>query len=110
MKRNLLLAAAVGATLLWASGCAKETADQGAGGGPSAIKSETASAGKAQTTCPVMGSKVDTSSLYVDVEGKRIYVCCQACIQAVKDDPAKYIAKLEAEGVKLAEAPKTEAK
>ena len=108
MKRNLLFVAAVGAALLWASGCAKKATDQGAVGGPSAIRSETAPAGMAQTTCPVMGSKGDASSLDGDAEGKRIYVCCRDCIQAVKADPAKYIAKLEAEGIKLAVAPKAD--
>ena len=58
------------------------------------------SAGKAQTTCPVMGGPVD-KHLYVDYEGKRIYVCCGACVAEVKKDPAKYIQKLEAEGVTL---------
>ena len=110
MKRNLLFAAGLGVAMLFAGGCAKKDADQGPVGGPSTIKSETAPAGKAQTVCPVMGSKVDTSSLYVDVEGKRIYVCCQACIATIKADPAKYIAKLEAEGVKLAVAPEAETK
>ena len=59
---------------------------------------------KAQTTCPVMGGTVDRS-LYVDVEGKRIYVCCSGCISAIKEDPKKYIKKLRKEGVKLENAP-----
>ena len=55
---------------------------------------------KRQTQCPVMGGKVN-KNLYVDHNGKRIYVCCAGCITAVKKDPAKYIKKLEAEGVTL---------
>jgi hypothetical protein len=58
---------------------------------------------KKQTTCPVMGGAVNTN-LYVDAEGKRIYVCCAGCISAIKKDPAKYIAKLEKEGVTLDKA------
>ena len=58
-------------------------------------------AAKKQTTCPVMGGKVDASSPYVDVDGKRIYVCCPKCAAKVKANPEKYIKKLEAEGVTL---------
>ena len=58
-----------------------------------------------QTVCPVMGGKVNTN-LFVDAEGKRIYVCCKGCLGDLKSDPAKYIAQLEAKGVKLDVAPK----
>lgn len=57
-----------------------------------------------QTTCPVMGGAVNPK-LYVDAEGYRIYVCCGGCVSAVKADPAKYIAKMKAEGVELEKAP-----
>jgi len=41
----------------------------------------------AQTTCPVMkGGKIN-KKLYVDHNGKRIYVCCKVCINKVKADP-----------------------
>jgi YHS domain-containing protein len=49
---------------------------------------------KPQTTCPVMGDPVN-KTLYVDYEGKRIYVCCPSCIDSVKKKPEKYIKKLE---------------
>ena len=55
----------------------------------------------AQTKCPVMGGKIN-AELYVDVEGKRIYVCCKGCIAPIKKDPATYIKKLEDAGVTLA--------
>ena len=57
-----------------------------------------------QTTCPVMGGAVN-KKLYVDAQGKRIYVCCAGCINAVKKDPAKYIKELEAKGITLDKAP-----
>lgn len=57
-----------------------------------------------QTTCPVMGGEVN-KDLYVDVEGKRIYVCCPYCMGEIKKDPAKYIAELEASGQDLENAP-----
>ena len=61
--------------------------------------------GKLQTTCPVMKGSPVSESRYVDAEGYRIYVCCGACVGAVKADPAKYIAQLQAEGVELEKAP-----
>lgn len=58
-----------------------------------------------QTTCPVMkGNKVNPK-LYVDADGYRIYVCCGACVKAVKADPAKYIEQMKAEGIELEKAP-----
>ncbi|MCK5802653.1 MAG: hypothetical protein KAI66_07470, partial [Lentisphaeria bacterium] len=62
--------------------------------------------GAPQTTCPVMGGKIN-KKLYADVGGKRIYVCCAGCIPAIKKDPAKYVKKLEAAGVLLADVPST---
>ncbi len=53
-----------------------------------------------QTTCPVMGGAID-KALYVDHDGKRIYVCCQGCVAAVKKDPAITIKSMEAAGVAL---------
>lgn len=47
-----------------------------------------------QTTCPVTGDPIN-KKLYVDYKGKRIYVCCESCIDPVKKNPEKYIKKLE---------------
>jgi len=58
-----------------------------------------------QTVCPVMGGKIN-KSLFVDHDGKRVYVCCPGCLPDLKQDPAKYISQLEAKGVKLEAAPK----
>ena len=59
-----------------------------------------------QTTCPVMGGKIN-KDLYVDHDGKRVYVCCKGCIAAVKKEPQKYIKKLEADGVTVAKVQTT---
>lgn len=59
---------------------------------------------KGQTTCPVMGGKVDKKS-FVDVKGKRIYMCCPGCADKIKADPDKYIKQLEDQGVVLEKAP-----
>ena len=37
--------------------------------------------GEPQTACPVMGLKID-KDIYVDYGGKRIYFCCQACVES----------------------------
>jgi YHS domain-containing protein len=50
-----------------------------------------------QTTCPVSGDPIN-KKLYVDYNGKRIYVCCEDCISPVKKEPEKYISKLESMG------------
>jgi len=54
-----------------------------------------------QTTCPVMGGKIN-KDLYVDHDGKRIYMCCKGCTASLKKDPKKYIEKLEGQGVTVA--------
>lgn len=59
-----------------------------------------------QTRCPVMDGKID-KSLFVEYDGKRIYVCCKECIETVKKDPAKYIRELESKGVTLEKAQTT---
>jgi len=53
---------------------------------------------KPQTVCPIMGGKID-KGLYVDADGKRIYVCCAGCLPRVKADPQKYLGLLAAKGV-----------
>ena len=60
---------------------------------------------KLQTTCPVMGGKINKKQ-YTDVKGKRIYVCCPGCIGKIEADPEKFIKKLEKEGVAPDATPK----
>lgn len=58
-----------------------------------------------QTSCPVMKGEAIDPNLYVDVNGKRIYVCCPGCITTIKAEPEKYIKQMEAEGIVLEKAP-----
>lgn len=51
-----------------------------------------------QTTCPVMGEKID-STVYTDLQGQRVYFCCKGCSKKLKADPDKYFQKAAAEGV-----------
>ena len=60
---------------------------------------------KPQTECPVLGGAVD-KSLFVDYQGKRIYVCCAGCIDTVKSDPEKFIKKLADKGEYAIDIPK----
>ena len=69
-----------------------------------AIAAEQEKVQKKQTTCPVMGGKINKAQ-YADVKGKRIYVCCPGCIGKIKADPDKYIKKMEAEGIVLDKTP-----
>jgi len=77
-----------------------------------AIRAEDATAkpAKYQETCPVMKGEKINKKLFVDYEGKRIYVCCGGCIRAVKKDPAKYVKEMEAAGITLTPVPAADAK
>lgn len=55
---------------------------------------------KKQTLCPVMGGAVNTN-VFTVYEGKKIYFCCGGCVAPFKKDPAKFISKMEKDGVVL---------
>jgi len=61
---------------------------------------------KQQTVCPVMGGKIDPK-LYVEQDGKRIYLCCQGCVAPVKADFAKYEKQLAEQGIEVARVQET---
>lgn len=50
-----------------------------------------------QRTCPIMGGGIDRT-LYADVRGQRVYVCCRGCIRAVERDPEAALGALEKRG------------
>ncbi len=91
MKAKLLAATLAGAVIALA--------------GTSCSKQEVQMQPGKQTTCPVMKGKKIDSKQYVDVNGKRIYVCCPGCIAPIKANPEKYIGEMEAAGVVLEDAP-----
>lgn len=71
----------------------------------SAAKSEEQKpAKKPQTTCPIMGGKID-KKMSADYQGKRIYLCCAKCVDTFKKDPEKYLKKLASQGVAPDDAP-----
>lgn len=48
--------------------------------------------------CPVSGEPVNTKSKTVEYEGKSYGFCCNSCEPKFKADPAKYSAKVSADG------------
>lgn len=60
--------------------------------------------GNPQTTCPVMGGKID-KTVFTDYQGKRIYFCCTGCVDDFKKNPEQYLKKLEEQGVVLEKSP-----
>jgi YHS domain-containing protein len=48
-----------------------------------------------QQTCPVMGGKIN-EDIHTEHEGRRVYFCCEACTGKFKEDPEKYLQKLDA--------------
>lgn len=59
-----------------------------------------------QTKCPVLDGPID-KKVFVDYKGKRVYFCCAGCEKEFNKDPNKYLKKMEADGVKLENTPKS---
>ena len=49
-----------------------------------------------QKFCPVKKGEIK-KDVFVDHEGQRVYFCCKGCIAKFKEDPEKYMKKLEAQ-------------
>ncbi|MBW8000585.1 MAG: hypothetical protein FVQ80_01005 [Planctomycetes bacterium] len=47
----------------------------------------------ANLMCPVMTDQKALGSLFVEYNDKKIYVCCNKCLNRVKDDPALWYPK-----------------
>lgn len=52
----------------------------------------------AQKICPVSGGALGGmgAPIKVTVEGRDVFICCEHCEKPLKEDPAKYLAKLDA--------------
>jgi peptide-methionine (R)-S-oxide reductase len=46
-----------------------------------------------EVTCPVMERtfKITEQSPYVEIDGKRYYVCCSGCVEMLRKEPDKYL-------------------
>ena len=107
--RSVLFAGVVVALLLATQvmvGCSQEASDTSPEATPTAGVSQQAESDSeaqqtetgqeiAQTKCPVMGGDID-EDIYVDYKGRRIYFCCPGCPEKFKENPEKYIDKLDA--------------
>ena len=63
-----------------------------------------AAAPKPQTLCPIMGGKIN-KKVFADYKGKRVYFCCAGCISKFNKEPEKFVKKMEAQGIALAQLP-----
>ena len=97
MAGGLAALAVVVVTVLVLSGCNGNDEHEHAA---SAVPSETAppeappqTAEIAQKLCPVMGNPID-KDIYVDHNGRRVYFCCEMCVEQFKKEPEKYLKKL----------------
>ncbi len=50
-----------------------------------------------QKTCPVTGLELDSMGgpIAVTVENRRVFICCKGCESKLKQDPKKYLTRLE---------------
>ena len=50
-----------------------------------------------QEVCPVTGEPLGSmgTPIKVTVEGQEVFVCCEGCVDAVKESPDKYLSKLK---------------
>ncbi len=59
-----------------------------------------------QTLCPVQNKAIN-QDVFMDIEGSRVYFCCDACKEAFSKDPDAYLKKMSEAGVTLHKAPCT---
>ena len=55
--------------------------------------------------CPVMPDKTILRKYFVDYDGKRVYLCCEACVRLFKKQPERYMKKAQQLGIFLENAP-----
>ena len=102
MKKIFAMIMIVVAAMVFIAGCDKKTETE-----PTAPATVTAPAEKTatsdmamadtavveQTICPVMGGPIN-KELFVEYQGKKVYLCCEDCVKMFKANPEKYLAKL----------------
>ena len=89
----VLLAGVLLLTLVLITGCKEKS--QSPASTTSDIEAVTSAAAETleQTSCPVMGGKIN-KAIYTEYKGKKVYFCCAGCAEKFKEDPEKYLAKL----------------
>lgn len=89
----------VGATLALC-GCESEKRDSGASPPVTSQPTTTMSSGE-QTVCPVTDYNIDPN-VWVEHQGKRVYLCCDGCKEAFQKYPERFVTKLPQFGGKEA--------
>ncbi len=96
--RNSILAGILILSIIIAGCGQKGSADRAKIGREQQAQNQTIeSGGSVQQTCPVTGNPID-EDLYVDYDGKRIFVGDSMCLEVVQNDPEKYLLKLKQMG------------
>ena len=112
MLRNLLIGSLFAAPFLVFAGCGKEPAAKPSVDPAAAMKEmeskieanlatlspEDRALVLAQKTSPVAGGPLGGMGVpkAIDVEGRKVFICCEACEQEMLNNPSKYLAKLDA--------------
>ena len=54
-------------------------------------------AAKRQKTCPVIDELLGSmgTPIKLRVQGRDVFICCEACEEDLRDNPAKFLAKLK---------------
>lgn len=97
----IVVAALVVAAGMVVTGCGGEEENKAAN---TPAVEDTKAAEATQTECPIMGNPIN-KDVYVDYNGKRIYMCCPRCEVTFNKDPEKYIKKMQDQGITPADAP-----
>ena len=89
----ILLAGILFLTLVLITGCKEKSPSPAST--TSDIDAVTSAAAETleQTSCPVMGGKIN-KAIYTEYKDKKVYFCCSGCVAKFKEDPEKYLAKL----------------
>jgi YHS domain-containing protein len=51
-----------------------------------------------QTTCPVSGEELKEETAFTDFEGRRIYFCCEGCVETFGKDAQAFLSKMDKAG------------
>jgi YHS domain-containing protein len=93
MKTTTVFACTLGLMLgIAMTGCKKENPAPATPASPGTPTTQAAATG-GQTLCPVGGGKIDPK-VFTEYKGKKVYFCCDGCIEPFKKDPEKYVKKL----------------
>lgn len=68
---------------------------------PGKYKAKLADSYTYQAKCPVKDEEIDPEAFITLATGQKVFFCCKRCDKKFLKDPAKYVAKLEAQGTNI---------